>query len=616
MKFHLTIVFLILFYVVSGQQESIKDVPPLLQKLAAATSDTERIMLKCRLGEAYRSNNPDTSLQLATQALSRSIELKFKKGQVHALITLCVLNREKGDLPFALELGLKALKIAQEDNYAYGKIYSLMRISAVYLAVRDAPKAIAYLKNAEELLKQDFDEFQWTITQFFLASGYEQLNDLDTAEKLALMLEKRHGPESAWIIINGRLLGDIALKRKRIPEAIAYYRRSYDQSLKENSLREAATAINSMAQSYRKLGQTDSVIFYAKQGLKLGEQLAYRNRILAASSLLAEVYADKDPKEAVKYYQIASAAKDSLYGVQKVQQLQAWTMKEQERQTEAEALSLAKRNRIWQYALVGGVIVFLLIAVFLYRNNREKQKANLVLNETLKNLKHTQEQLIQSEKLASLGELTAGIAHEIQNPLNFVNNFSEVNEELITELLEEAQAGHTADVMTLATAVNENLKKISHHGRRADNIVKGMLQHSRADSGKKEFTDINALADEYLRLSYHGLRARDKSFNAQMESHFDPALKPIQINPQEMGRVLLNLLNNAFYAVHEKKGSTGNQYQPTVSLSTQAIEKKLVIKIKDNGNGIPPEVMKKIFQPFFTTKPTGEGTGLGSVIKL
>jgi signal transduction histidine kinase len=236
--------------------------------------------------------------------------------------------------------------------------------------------------------------------------------------------------------------------------------------------------------------------------------------------------------------------------------------------------------------------------------------ARLKAEEALAELQATQKQLVQQEKMASLGELTAGIAHEIQNPLNFVNNFSEVNEELMTELQDEARAGNTADVLLLATTIDENLKKIIHHGKRADSIVKGMLQHSRSDGGKKELTDINALADEFLRLSYHGLRAKDKTFNSVLETHFDPSIKPINIVPQEIGRVLLNLLNNAFYAVHEKK-KTADNFEPTVSLSTAVNEHHISIKVKDNGNGIPEKLMDKIFQPFFTTKPTGEGTGLG-----
>jgi len=242
-----------------------------------------------------------------------------------------------------------------------------------------------------------------------------------------------------------------------------------------------------------------------------------------------------------------------------------------------------------------------------------KKKAEDALTE----LKATQTQLIQSEKMASLGELTAGIAHEIQNPLNFVNNFSEVNNELIIELVEEVNRGNYGEVRAIANDIKENEEKINHHGRRADAIVKGMLQHSRTSTGQKEPADINKLADEYLRLAYHGLRAKDKSFNADLKTDFDETIGKINIIPQDIGRVLLNIINNAFYVVKPPNPLKGENYVPTVSIQTkkiaplQGMGAKIEIKVADNGKGIPQNIIDKIFQPFFTTKPTGQGTGLG-----
>jgi two-component system, NtrC family, sensor kinase len=239
------------------------------------------------------------------------------------------------------------------------------------------------------------------------------------------------------------------------------------------------------------------------------------------------------------------------------------------------------------------------------------------LEQTLDELRATQAQLIQSEKMASLGELTAGIAHEIQNPLNFVNNFSEVSSELLDEMKEELAKGNAEGVTEIANDIKQNLEKIIHHGKRADSIVKGMLQHSRSSSGIKEPTDINTLADEYLRLAYHGLRAKDKTFNATLKTDFDETLGKINIVPQEIGRVILNLLTNAFYAVSDKKKQMDDsqprtvQYTPTVLIGTKKLTGKVEIRVSDNGNGIPQEAMDKIFPPFFTTKPTGKGTGLG-----
>lgn len=245
----------------------------------------------------------------------------------------------------------------------------------------------------------------------------------------------------------------------------------------------------------------------------------------------------------------------------------------------------------------------------------QKRKAiedsNDALQKSLQELKAAQSQLIQSEKMASLGELTAGIAHEIQNPLNFVNNFSEVSKELIEEMLEEIKNGDMEEVNAIAQDVIQNLEKITHHGKRADGIVKGMLQHSRSSSGTKENTKINVLVDEYLRLAYHGLRAKDKSFNAALDTHFDDSIKTINIVPQDIGRVVLNLITNAFYACNEKKKLQIDGYEPKVSVKTEKHTDNITISVKDNGNGIPQKVLDKIFQPFFTTKPTGQGTGLG-----
>ena len=241
------------------------------------------------------------------------------------------------------------------------------------------------------------------------------------------------------------------------------------------------------------------------------------------------------------------------------------------------------------------------------------------LQKSMEELKATQQQLIQSEKMASLGELTAGIAHEIQNPLNFVNNFSDVSKELLDEMKEAMDKGDTEEAKEIMQDVITNLEKINHHGQRAGDIVKGMLQHSRTSSGQKEPTDINALCDEYLRLAYHGLRAKDKSFNAKFETNFDESLPKINVVPQEIGRVILNLINNAFYACTERsrastssaETSSADKYDPTVTVSTKKENNHVIISVKDNGTGIPSTIKDKIFQPFFTTKPTGSGTGLG-----
>ena len=254
----------------------------------------------------------------------------------------------------------------------------------------------------------------------------------------------------------------------------------------------------------------------------------------------------------------------------------------------------------------------------------ELQKKSSELETSLTNLKATQTQLVQKEKMASLGELTAGIAHEIQNPLNFVNNFSELSAELVGELEEEHQKPQRDDELEveLLTDLKDNLTKILHHGNRASNIVKGMLEHARSSTGEVLPTNLNKLTEEYLRLAYQGLRAKDKAgatgtperdrFNCALETNFDASVGRVSVIPQEIGRVLLNLFNNAFYAVHQRQQTTTDDgYQPTVTVSTGLTSQGVEIRVRDNGTGMSEAVKAKIFQPFFTTKPTGQGTGLG-----
>jgi signal transduction histidine kinase len=362
--------------------------------------------------------------------------------------------------------------------------------------------------------------------------------------------------------------------------------------------------------------------------LQIGIQYKNNNLKLSGASFLRQVFDKKNEIDSAYYYsQLEASINAEIFSQNNKNRIQALAFNDQLRDIEAKAKEEVYQNQLKLYVLLTGLGLLSIIAFILYRNNRQKQKANQVLEATLSNLKSTQSQLVQSEKMASLGELTAGIAHEIQNPLNFVNNFSEVNTELADELEQEIEKGNYLDAKALAKYIKDNEQKINHHGKRADAIVKGMLQHSRSSSGVKEPTDINALCDEYLRLSYHGLRAKNKSFNAKFETDFDSSIPKINVVPQDIGRVVLNLINNAFYAVSERQKAEGSMYEPTVIVSTHyslssgegrpartelhAGGGEVRIKVKDNGNGIPDSIKEKIFQPFFTTKPTGQGTGLG-----
>ncbi len=337
--------------------------------------------------------------------------------------------------------------------------------------------------------------------------------------------------------------------------------------------------------------------------------------VLRDDKLLAELYEETGNNlKAKETYKLFINLQDSVLADQAKYRTISFETEQQMNEKELSISKLENENKISSLSRnfsIGIAALLLLLAAGVYYRFRSKKKANLILEQTLAHLKSTQSQLIQSEKMASLGELTAGIAHEIQNPLNFVNNFSEVNKELLGELDEEIEKGNYEDARVIAKDVIANEEKINYHGKRADAIVKGMLQHSRMSSGQKELTDINALCDEYLRLAYHGLKAKDKNFNADFKTDFDNTIGKVSIIPQDIGRVLLNLYNNAFYATNEKKKTAHENYKPIVSVQTKKINDKVEIIVTDNGKGILQNIVDKIFQPFFTTKPTGQGTGLG-----
>ena len=342
----------------------------------------------------------------------------------------------------------------------------------------------------------------------------------------------------------------------------------------------------------------------------------------AYASLASLDSAEGNYDGAFRAYKLFIRNRDSVYNIRnntrlfRIQMQHGYNVREAEAKSlqekkDAEARETKNKQNLAILALVILILAILIISLIQMKNNTAKQKANAVLQTALADLKSTQTQLIQSEKLASLGELTAGIAHEIQNPLNFVNNFSDINNDLLQELVEEMGKGNMDEVRTIALDVIDNEKKILRHGKRADAIVKGMLQHSQSGAGIKELTNINGLTDEYLRLAYHGYRAKDNSFNVVLKTNYDDAMGKINVIPQEIGRVLLNMYNNAFYATHEKAKDGFAGYEPAVLICTKKNDHKVEIRVKDNGNGIPPNILNKIFQPFFTTKPTGQGTGLG-----
>ncbi len=570
----------------------------------------------------YRYINIDSAIYYGEQALSLSEHIHFLRGEANALTHIGQAMREKGDLPKALELQIRARNIAKENKYTTEYATALRRIGLVYMDLRDYPKTLSYLHQALYQAERIQSKRGMAIEYMNLGMTHEYMKNLDSALFYAQKaFEGKEYIEDLFPEVL-RVMGNIQTKKNNQPLALSYYRQGIDAGLKLNDYRTISYICSDAAAMFKYFNQPDSSIAYAKKGLQYGKINSYKKGILFSSTILSEYYDSIDPKQALYYYKIAAAAKDSLFGAGNIQTIQSLVSKEETRQKEIEQAKAAYQNQLKFYGLLAGLGVFSIIAFIQYRNNRQKQQANKVLENTLANLKSAQSQLIQSEKMASLGELTAGIAHEIQNPLNFVNNFSELSNELITEMNEEIDNGNTDEVKAIASDIKQNLEKIHHHGKRADSIVKVMLQHSQKGSGQKEPTDINALAEEYLSLAYHGFLAKDDTLNVSLITDFDKSIGTVKLVQQDISKVLLNVYNNAFYALSAKSSAEAlakdealakadGDYRPTVTLTTMKKGDTIEIRVKDNGIGIPDNIKDKIFQPFFTTKPTGQGTGLG-----
>ena len=617
------------FVFINGYAQPKENIDSLKHELSFETKDTSRVIILYNLCGAYWNYLPDSALKFGQQALDLARQINFPKGEASALVYLGLAHSHVGNSPKGLELLLKALQIAETSNLnAESKAEILYSTGYVFQLANDYKKGLSYMHQALNLFDSLDNNFFKPFVETDMARTFLEMNQLDSAiqyGKLAYQNMILFKKEDGYTL---NALGLIYTKKRDSKLAIDYFRQSLAATIKENNYRYISEAYFGIAKVYQQINKPDSCVYYAQKTLEEAQKGTFYSTIIDASTLLASLYEQKDWEKVFQYNKITIAAKDSLYNLGKRDAFNDITnFDKNERQYEIKTAQTAYQNKVRQNALLAGLGVFLLIAFILYRNNRQKRKANKILAQqkeqvetTLLKLKSTQAQLIQSEKMASLGELTAGIAHEIQNPLNFVNNFSDVNKELLEEMKDEMNKGNLDDANSIANDVIENSEKINHHGKRAGDIVKGMLQHSRTSTGVKEPTDINALADEYLRLAYHarlndavgqGLRAKEKTFNATMKTDFDDSIGKINIIPQDIGRVLLNLYNNAFYAVSERQKAGGKEYEPTVSVTTKKSVNHVIITVSDNGNGIPQKIVDKIFQPFFTTKPTGQGTGLG-----
>ena len=613
----------------SAESQFPSDKPDSIKMLVDKTiADTAKVKLYAYLGYSYAFYfNVDSSIKYSQKAISLANQIQYKEGEAYAMSSYGWSMWASGNYDKAIEAALKSLNLYKSLE-KYDKLADVYgELAVCYRDARDFGPSLRYGKMEMNIRDSLFNKNNSGLigTYVTLASIYIEANHIDSASRVdsaSFYIKKEYDTEKAnseyMSAYTYNVFGDIEKRKKNYRKALALYDSVlYGVNTFKNDL-DVLFTYYLKAQLYQQMGNMDSSIRYAKAILSRPEYSHNYRQILEALIVLEKDYRQmKDSDSTLKYLELRVALNDSLFNQEKIRAIQNHTFNEEMHQQEIESARKQYQSQVRLYAVFALAAVFLLIGIIQYRNNKLKQRANAVLlqekqkvESTLKELKATQSQLIQSEKMASLGELTAGIAHEIQNPLNFVNNFSEVNEELLTEMKEEIDSGNLDQAKSIADAVIQNQQKINMHGRRADSIVKGMLQHSRTNAGQKEPVDLNTLTEEYLNLSYHGFRAKVKDFNVDISKDFDMSLEKVNIIPQDIGRVLLNLFNNAFYAMAEKKKELKG-YNPSLQVSTRKTDLFTELSVKDNGNGIPQKILDKIFQPFFTTKPSGQGTGLG-----
>ncbi len=627
----------------------------LLAELTRAKPDTNRVKILREISSTYsRINNPNEGINYANKSLVLARQLTWKKGMAAAYNGLGNNYSTKSDYPQSLRAYLSGLKIAEEikDKYLISVITSSMGI--VYFFLADYPQALANYEKALKVAEESGNKEGVALGLNNIGGIYNQQGEyrkgLEYRLKSLKLTEAMGFRGVEWNFDN---VGQSYLNLTDYPKALSYLQNGLKLSKANGNKAILVRSYNNLSKLYLKIAidsnatslttllrsnktstlqkanaYVDSTVVLAKER----GDLFYLYRAYQTRSQIQDALGD--PQAALASYQLYTTTKDLIINQQNTNKIAVATLQydfdkketalRYEQQLSAVQLQQQKQQRTYLLGGVGLLLALLGLTVYSYT---QKQKANLVLQrqkeeinqkssqleQSLTELRATQTQLIQKEKMASLGELTAGIAHEIQNPLNFVNNFSEVSAELVGELREE-EARPERDIELIGELLDDltqNLQKINHHGGRASAIVKGMLEHSRTGTGEKRPTDLNALADEYLKIAFHGQRAKDKHFNAELVTDFDADLGKVEVVPQEVGRVLLNLYNNAFYAVQQKQNLPPAAYQPTVTVSTTRLNGHTQIRVKDNGVGMPDAVKAKIFQPFFTTKPTGQGTGLG-----
>jgi two-component system, NtrC family, sensor kinase len=608
----------------------LKELPDQSRSLGYFRGETDTYKI---IGNAYQTKgNFDKALEYYERAYLLAEDKNYKNMLPALLGNIALVHLNKGNYPVSLQKFYASLKAAEATGDKLVIRSSLNNIGTIHFYQGKMKEAeIAYQKTLD--LSRELSDTTGVILAYnnLGETSLEQndpakaLGNLSKAYNLAVI---KNVPDMLVAVSN--TLGDTYLRLDSNKQAINYFESALALSREQGNARAICKALIGMAKVQNKTGFYDKALANALEAVQRAEGMGQAQLLRDAYELVAAIYEKMgDGTNAIRYYRNYKLYADSLVSIENERAAANYKAGYEFSKKQLEFERKAMQQRWLIIAALAALLLVLFILWLIIRNKkrlgktyRDLQYKNEVIEvqkreaeETLDQLKATQSLLIQSEKMASLGELTAGIAHEIQNPLNFVNNFSEVSNELIDEMNEQITKGDFEEAKTIAKDIKQNLEKINHHGKRADGIVKGMLQHSRRSSAVKEPAAINKLADEYLRLAYHGLRAKDKSFNALMETDFDTSIGNINIIPQDIGRVILNLITNAFYAAtlppEAGFGDSEYKHNPTVWVSTKKSGNSVSISVRDNGPGISKKIVDKIFQPFFTTKPSGQGTGLG-----
>lgn len=656
--------------------QNLQDELQVLSQNPTYAKDTVYLNKANELAFLLAETNPDSAFSYLDNQIQLCRKANFKKGESEALKIYGNALQNKGDFTGALGYYQNSLTIAESlpdqklvpgilnniglVNYNLGNYAEAL--SRFYEAIKGAEiKGNLYVKAAainniasiyfeQEKLEEAKTKYREMLeiysklgNQGRMILAYNNIGDVELKQNRPLealenlMIGHRSALElqsPEFIEMTARTLAGIYAALDSTEKAEGFYRQSIEIAQEKGYGVPYSHSLIGLADLFFNQGKNQEARTFANEGLIQAQQMGQPMQLRNANELLSKILEKEGNfEEALDKYKLFKQFSDSINNAQGKRLA---TALESEYEFSKKTLEFEKSSIRQRWLIIStgvGLITFLVILFLVYRNrnqlnkafyslkekSREIEQKNMVLENTLTQLKSTQQLLIQSEKMASLGELTAGIAHEIQNPLNFVNNFSELSMDMLDDINQEIDKGDFEEVKFLTSELKGNLSRISNHGKRAGSIVKGMLEHSRKSEGKKELTDLNQLADECLRLSFHGLRAKDKTFNADFKSELDPTLPQIAVVSQDIGRVLLNLINNAFYACTDQTRNQGStsiseenvEIKPQVKITTQKTEKEIIISVQDNGPGIPESIKDKIFQPFFTTKPSGKGTGLG-----